>query len=330
MADYQDIKGLRVKYLSADPSTLTLGEVWYNSTSGTLKATVMGTASWASGGALSESRADCGVFGTQTAACAATGLIMPITGSYRSTTEEYNGASWGSGGGVPTPRAYLVAGGTQTAGVIIGGDSSPGAGIASTEEYNGTAYTGGGGLNTLPPGYAYNMLGGGPQTAAIIAGGAGYPTEGPKRQVQEYDGSSWTTSPVAYPQVIERGGFAGTNTAGLFFGGNPGSVTLTNEWNGASFSTGGTLGTGRHNIGSCGIQTQALAIGRDGPTAGTICELYDGTSWAATAALGAGNYGCDSCGTTTAALNTASRVAPGTQTEEYAGAVAENQTLTTS
>jgi len=329
MATYQDIKGLRVKYLSADPSTVTSGEVWYNSTSGTLKATVSSTASWASGGVLSESRTDAGVFGTQTAGTIASGLIMPVTGSYRSTTEEYNGASWSSGGGVPTPRAYMVAGGTQTAGIVIGGDSASGAGIASTEEYNGTGYTAGGGLNAMPPGYAYNMLGGGPQTASIIAGGAGHPTGGPMQIVQEYNGSSWTTSPVAYPQVIDRGGFAGTNTAGLFFGGNPGTVTLTNEWDGASFSTAPSLGTGRANFGSCGIQTAALAIGGNSPGI-TTTELYDGTSWAVTGALGAGNWGCDSCGTTTAALNAASRVAPATQTEQYSGSVLQAQTITVS
>jgi len=330
MADYQDIRGLRVKYLSADPSTTTAGEVWYNSTSGTLKASVIGTASWASGGVLSESRTDGGVFGTQTAACAATGLIMPVSGSYRSTTEEYNGASWSAGGGVPTPRGYMVAGGTQTAGIIAGGDSAPGGGIASTEEYNGTAYTAGGGLNAMPPGYAYNQLGGGPQTAAMVAGGEGYPTPGPRAIVQEYNGASWTTSPIAYPTAAYRGGFAGTQTAGLFFGNYTPPQTLTNEWNGASFAAGGSLSTGRTNFGSCGTQTQALAIGNAGPTAQTICELYDGTSWAATAALGAGNEGCESTGTTTAAINTMSRVAPGTQTEEYTGAVAETQTLTTS
>ena len=40
MATYQDIKGLRVKYLSADPSRNGGGEVWYNSTTGTLKGVV--------------------------------------------------------------------------------------------------------------------------------------------------------------------------------------------------------------------------------------------------------------------------------------------------
>ena len=40
MATYQDIKGLKVKFLSADPSNLNEGEVWYNTTSATLKVAV--------------------------------------------------------------------------------------------------------------------------------------------------------------------------------------------------------------------------------------------------------------------------------------------------
>jgi len=40
MATYQEIKGLTVKFLSADPSPLVEGEVWYNSTSETLKVAI--------------------------------------------------------------------------------------------------------------------------------------------------------------------------------------------------------------------------------------------------------------------------------------------------
>ena len=39
MAGYNEIRGTRVKYLSSDPTlnTSTEGQVWYNSTTGTLK-----------------------------------------------------------------------------------------------------------------------------------------------------------------------------------------------------------------------------------------------------------------------------------------------------
>ena len=51
MARYNEIRGLEVKYLSADPSNPEDGQVWYNSTTGTLRAGgILVPASWASGG----------------------------------------------------------------------------------------------------------------------------------------------------------------------------------------------------------------------------------------------------------------------------------------
>jgi hypothetical protein len=48
MAGYNEIRGLRVKYLSADPSNAENGQVWYNSTSGNLRVQGIGVEAWAS------------------------------------------------------------------------------------------------------------------------------------------------------------------------------------------------------------------------------------------------------------------------------------------
>jgi len=37
MSTYPEIKGFRVEILAADPSNLVDGQIWYNTTSGTLK-----------------------------------------------------------------------------------------------------------------------------------------------------------------------------------------------------------------------------------------------------------------------------------------------------
>ena len=37
MANYREIKGFRVQCVSADPSNLVEGQIWFNTTSGTLK-----------------------------------------------------------------------------------------------------------------------------------------------------------------------------------------------------------------------------------------------------------------------------------------------------
>ena len=49
MAGYNEIRGLRVKYLSADPSNAEDGQVWYNSTLGNLRVQGIGTSAWISG-----------------------------------------------------------------------------------------------------------------------------------------------------------------------------------------------------------------------------------------------------------------------------------------
>jgi len=89
MATYQDIKGLRVKYLSADPSNLAAGQVWYNSTTSTLKSLVA-SAAWSSGSPLATARDGMGGFGVQTAAICAGGETTVAVGN----TEEYNGSGW--------------------------------------------------------------------------------------------------------------------------------------------------------------------------------------------------------------------------------------------
>ena len=61
MADYKEIKGFKVKSLASDPtaSAGTVGQVWYNTTSNTLKVALHGGAplgAWASGNDLTTAR----------------------------------------------------------------------------------------------------------------------------------------------------------------------------------------------------------------------------------------------------------------------------------
>jgi hypothetical protein len=90
MSEYKGIKGFSIQSLSADPADPNIGQVWYNSTSGSWKVTSVTTAgSWATGNNLNTARASLAGAGTQTAALAFGGLVQ-ITGA----TEEYDGASW--------------------------------------------------------------------------------------------------------------------------------------------------------------------------------------------------------------------------------------------
>jgi hypothetical protein len=81
---------------------------------------------------------------------------------------------------------------------------------------------------------------------------------------------------------------AGTQNAGLAFGGYNGSiVSCTEEYDGSSWSVGGALIIGRCSLAGAGTQNAGLAFG--GRTAGynnvTCTEEYNGSSWSAGGAL---------------------------------------------
>jgi hypothetical protein len=54
MAEYINIRGQNIEVVASDPANPTLGQIWYNSTSNTLKGQGFGTASWATGGQAEE------------------------------------------------------------------------------------------------------------------------------------------------------------------------------------------------------------------------------------------------------------------------------------
>jgi hypothetical protein len=70
MTTYNEIAGRRVNFLSSDPTyvdTNSDGQVWYNSSTATLKSWLP-TGAWISGGNLPSARGYTGGAGTQTAA----------------------------------------------------------------------------------------------------------------------------------------------------------------------------------------------------------------------------------------------------------------------
>jgi hypothetical protein len=164
MSEYKGIKGFSIQSLSADPADPNIGQVWYNSTSGSLKVTSVTTAgTWATANNMNTVRNGLAGAGTQTAALAFGGAIPSSTAA----TEEYDGTNWTSVNSMNTARVYMAGCGTQTAGLAFGGDINPPV-TAATEEYDGNSWaTSPGSLNT-----ARRILAGcGTQTAALAFGG---------------------------------------------------------------------------------------------------------------------------------------------------------------
>ena len=74
---------------------------------------------------------------------------------------------------------------------------------------------------------------------------------------------------------------SGTATAALGFGGRPpGSAgSLTETWDGSSWTEVNDLNNARTYGGSAGTQTAAIAMGGDDGSARAYTEVWDGTSW---------------------------------------------------
>ena len=111
MATYRELIGKKIKKVSSDPSSGTAGEMWYNSTSGTLRGPAISEA-WSSAAPLIAARSTGAGFGVSTAAVYAGGQTPPNAAA--ATTYEYNGSGWATGGNVNTARYEL---GGITAGI---------------------------------------------------------------------------------------------------------------------------------------------------------------------------------------------------------------------
>jgi hypothetical protein len=184
MADYINIYGQDILAVALDPANPTVGQIWYNTTSNTLKGGGVTTAgSWATGNNMNTARHSMGAAGTQTAGLGFGGG-PPITAA----TEEYDGNSWTSSNSMNTARVYLGGAGTQTAALAFGGLNPPVS--SATEEYDGNSWTTSpGSLNTA----RYSLAGAGTQTAALAFGG--YTGTANTGATEEYDGNSWTSNP---------------------------------------------------------------------------------------------------------------------------------------
>jgi len=318
MSTYEELKGLKVKYLSSDTSgdRIQEGEVFYNSSDFNLKSFVA-AAAWHSGANMSNSR------DSAAGGCAAPTSAGIIFGGGDSTghlvkTEEYNGSGWAVGGDLNTAREILGGAGTQTAALAFGGQKgSPNANADESEEYDGSSWTEGDNLNT-----ARYIAGAGTQTAGLGFGGYSIP-ETLRAHSEEYNGSSWSEGDDLNTARSYLAG-CGTQTAGLALAGAaPGFSSNVEEYNGTSWSEVTNCNQVRKRGGAAGLQTSALLFGGIIPAVTNKTELYDGTSWTNSSNMGTARYFVGGHGTSNSAaiaaggLTTANAANHTAATEEF-------------
>ena len=283
----------------------------------TSSTNVITAGAWASGGNLLYPRSSMAGGGTQTAAIEGSGS-QNNPDSSPTTSSEYNGSSWTAGNTTPANfRGNNSATGTQTA-LITGGLTN--ASNTETFEYNGSSWTAGGDIGTG------RYKGGcfGTQTAAAFCGGRVSPPT--LNNVEEYNGSSWTAV-TAMPFATRQAGAGGTQTAGIIHGGFQGPTSpplsptnsvsrgkLTLEYDGSSWTTGGSSNTGRDTSASSGIQTLLnVACGNtDASNNSNTTENYNGTSWVTGPNTSIGRADRASASSRTSAVGTACLIFGGT------------------
>jgi hypothetical protein len=311
MADYKNIKGFNIQYLDSDPPNPIQGQMWFNSTTQTLKgaeAATIADATWASGGSLPTpmyAGTGCGTGTTSGMAMTGASDGVPLT----STAYQYNGTNWAEVAELNTAKTGSSSAKNSpiTTTLNYAGDG-PGTYSATNESWNNTTWTEEADLNVAgnhATGFGVSS------TSAGRAGGQSTvtPPAGPHFTGTEiWNGTSWTEVNNLAASRRYAGG-VGTVTAALFIGGDtdnpsfPGGryTARVESWNGTSWSEIADLNTGRAYAIGAGIQTSALAIG-GGPPSIAITEFYNGTAWTEVADLANARQGGTGNGSSSSAL----------------------------
>ena len=311
MADYKGIKGFTIPNVSSDPSNPIIGQIWYNSTTDTLKGAGAGVGAWAATNAINTARYTGGSAGTTGTSAMFFGGQAPGSYNFRAETEQYNGTSWSEVGDLNTDKRQAVGFGSQSDAMAVGGYAEPPTNIVDqSETWNGTSWSEGNNMGSKR--YGCGAGGHSTSSAGLIWGGHEDGTAVNVTKTETYNGTSWTEVNDLATATTGSGG-AGTQAAALSINTlGPPASGLCNRWDGTSWTTdGGTINTPRNYASQHGgTQTSAIYAGGHPTTpAETLTEIYDGTSWTEVADLTTGRYGLGGA----AVNNTAALVFGGTQ-----------------
>ena len=220
---------------------------------------------------LSTPRSRCNALGNSRIA-AMTIAGRNTSGTYQSSTEEYNGSVVTAGGNLSVAKNQVGACGPLTAGLVQGGYLGS-TGSKTSEHYDGSSFSSGGTASSVG-GDGSRVAGA--QNNALAAGG--YIT-GYRDDVESYNGSSWSTEADA-PTAVNYGAMAGTSheDAYYFLGTDAGgsSTNHTYLYNGSSWSTLNTAPTSQNSFLGGGTGLDFLIVYR----LGNNSTIWDGTNWA--------------------------------------------------
>lgn len=335
MATYFDINGQKVQYLASDPSPVTEGQVWYNSTSNTAKVQSYSAGTWSSGGNMSYARSDGGMTRGGTINAALVWQGSPI-GPVGLKTESYDGTTWTGKPDTPYSASGVGSFGTQTAAVGAGGQPG-GGGVTTTIEYNGSTWAGGG---ALPYANLYQFGGAGTESDGILIGGYSQPPPNvATTDVKVYNGTAWSTDSATAPFGMYAGQHYGltSNSCNMLGGYGIGTPNVQNNhagYNGVAFTNLTVYPTITGTTGIFGDVSNAYAFaGIPYTNAG---NTWDGSSWTSATAYPTNSqyvYSCGLSGSSTSGLSSGGTGPTPSRTNashEFSGIGAVTKTITVS
>jgi len=257
-------------------TTLNEGDMWFNSSSSTLKG--YGTAagipatSWSSGGNLNTGRRGGGGAGvSNTAALVWGGENIPPPTAQFTNTESYNGTAWTELNDLNTKNADQSFSGTQTA-AIGGGGANPDPNTL-TESWNGSTWTEVADLNAAR--YNGGSIGF-TASAHNFVGGLAAPVD---QNNEFWNGTSWTEQNNLNTGRFNMFGF-GNPASGLVGGGlEPSLSGKVESWDGTSWTETTDLNTARVACRGTGNTSSGIVFGGGTPSATGKTEFWNGSSW---------------------------------------------------
>ena len=136
-----------------------------------------------------------------------------------------------------------------------------------------------------------------------LAGDVWYNKSTSKLKMYTYAAGSWATGGALNQARNAPGGGAGTQTAGLVFGGGDPDYGQTEEYDGSSWAEQSDLNTARREVAGLGLQTAGIAVaGINGTTKQAVCESYDGSSWTEVGDANTARRYTTGCGISTSGL----------------------------
>ena len=310
MANYSTIRGFKFQSIAGDPGNPVEGQVWYNSTSNTLKGYGQtGTAAWASGGTANNSHNIAYAAGTQTAGLLWGGGESGVS-SNSDKTESYNGTAWTELNTLGTARRNGGYGGTQTSALCVGG----GVPAASTlnESWNGTSWSVESVLTTLT-GLGTRAVGA-TESDVLAFGDESYSAASTL-----WNGSSWTAQPSMTGSRAYAGPVGISTSAIAVSGYGPGTpATSTDTWDGSTWSAGASVNTGGNYAGAGGPNNESgLFFGGDRGGLSALTEQFDGSTWTEVADLATAREGVQGGANALTAIGTGGYSPDNTVSEEW-------------